>query len=524
MRGFAWAAAAISLLSLLTGCPPSTNPPPTRDPPQVFLTAVESNVVGTQVALTVNVTGCDQVQRLAIYDRSTFLLNVPYVEGATAVVLTSQALGALYPKLGIAADLSLVAEATCDDARTNVSTAAAVRFFPVEKVLSHPTGEQLVPDQFYAEGGLNGSDPTFVGCIGVPGGVALARVNSAGAVVGQNASLPFRCSGASQFTDKNIATGKRWMWERGVGALAFDGQLNVTASVVGPYFVLEAGPEGDAVVWDNKARLQALRRISHAGGAPVWTFQPAGIVTGSPKYLPNLNALEVPVFIDDMGTSTGVLAIEVLDYSNGVRSAIHNLRTFDYGFGNTPNIPPTVFSIDGSALIFPVDASSSTSAASTVLSCATNADGCAGPTLRWKSQLLEGQVLATLPLAHGSQLAAIAAQRLYVLDQATGAVKNKNGAPIVPHGSLVALGAQAGLAQDFYLLSGPANGYATELIGLDSAASGELFRYEMNGGTSPANSLTVAVDDAGRAWMRVGPNLVKPLPLSQYRLARGPTP
>jgi hypothetical protein len=50
-----------------------------------------------------------------------------------------------------------------------------------------------------------------------------------------------------------------------------------------------------------------------------------------------------------------------------------------------------------------------------------------------------------------------------------------------------------------------------EIVAVDTAEQGELFRYEVS------SSLSCSVDDSGQLWMRLGNNLVQTLPLFQYR-------
>ncbi len=129
------------IVLLAVACsPPPPPPPPPKDPPRVFLVAAESNVVGTQIALTMNVNGCEKVQSAALLDRDTLIKEVSFGGNPTALTIASNELGNLYPTRGLAADLSLVAKATCDDGRSNTSQPVPVKFLPVERVVE-PGGE-----------------------------------------------------------------------------------------------------------------------------------------------------------------------------------------------------------------------------------------------------------------------------------------------------------------------------------------------------------------------------------------------
>lgn len=521
-------AIALAVACTVLGCGSGTPaPPPPKSPPRVFLTAPESNVAGTQLPLSVNVTGCQAVSALSILDEGVLVKAVTYAASPTPVVLSSADLGNRYAARGISADLSLVAKATCDDGRSNTSPPVAVRFFPVELVID--PGTQAAPDSFYAEGGIGGTPVTFVGCVGTPSGNALARVDTNGAVIALNASLPFPCTIGSQITDRNLATGKRWLWERGVGAFAFDGTLSITSVLLGSVAALGVGPDGDAIINDDKARPGALKRIAHAAGAGganvAWTFDPAGLLMGSPRVETSTGTVALSLFIDDMGSNVGTVAVQRVNYATGAVVSKYDLKLIAYGALNAPVIPPGVFDQSGAVLYFPFQIGEQNGLpTSAVIACGTSSSGCSGATLLWQSAPLTGLVLAALPFSAGSQIAAVASQHLWFLDAATGQVTNHSGQPVSPTGALVAQGIQPGAGSDFYLLNGPWGGFPTELVAVDSPAQGELLRYEIEGGTSPSSALNLAIDDSGAAWVRIGLKLVKLLPLTQYRQVRGATP
>jgi hypothetical protein len=133
-----------------------------------------------------------------------------------------------------------------------------------------------------------------------------------------------------------------------------------------------------------------------------------------------------------------------------------------------------------------------------------------------------------VPYAAGTKLAAIAAQKVWFLDASTGSVLNKGGEPLLPEGGLVVLQVQSGappFAQAFYFLTGPAPQanlpapQPLEIVATDDPAKGELYRYQV-----AAGSLSVAMDDSGTLWMRVGGDLVRPLTPAEYRQVRPVTP
>lgn len=480
-------------------------------------------MVGRSLKLTLNVYGCEEVTQAQILERDSFVRNVVYQGNPTEVALGMNELTAQYATLGIAADLTFTAQATCGDGRSNRSTPAAARFFPVEE-LRESGNRQMVPDVFLAEGGLGGP-PVFVGCIGAEGGMALARVDAQGKVIRANLSLPFPCSYLSQLTESNQATAKRWLWQRGQGAFAFDRDLNVTSVLLGSVKALGVAPDGDALIWVDQAPVSGLVRVSHQGTSPgniKWKYSPTGLLMGNPVVQAQTQVAVLPVWFDRLGSYKGTVRVERVSYASGVGVGVNDLTLIDYGFLNAPRIPPGVFNTDGSVLYFPFQTGGTgNSATSAVMACATNADGCSGAALRWRSPSLTGLVLATIPFAGGAQLGCLASQHTWFLDSVTGQVTNREQQPIVADGSLVALGAQAGLGTDFYVLNGPSGGYPTEIIAVDQPRNGEVYRYQMSGGVSPTSALTVAVDDSGAGWLRIGLRLVKPLPLREYRRVRG---
>jgi hypothetical protein len=133
-----------------------------------------------------------------------------------------------------------------------------------------------------------------------------------------------------------------------------------------------------------------------------------------------------------------------------------------------------------------------------------------------------------VPYAAGTRLAAIAAQQAWFLDTTNGAITNKGGASLAAEGGLVVLQVQSGAppnAQAFYLLNGapPQAGLPApqplEIVATDDPTKGELYRYQVSAG-----SLSVAIDESGTLWMRVGGSLVRPLTLNEYRQVRPVTP
>ena len=169
----------------------------------------------------------------------------------------------------------------------------------------------------------------------------------------------------------------------------------------------------------------------------------------------------------------------------------------------------------------------STRTTSAVAACASNATGCSptSGTAKWISPLLDAVIAAAVPFANGTLVAAISQKATFFLSATDGHVVNVFNLPVAPEGALVTLSAQPGNGNDFYLMNGSAapGSYPTEIVAVDSPQNGELWRVQIEGGTSPSSAMNMAVDEANNVWLRVGPNQIKPLKNAEYRSARGPT-
>jgi hypothetical protein len=492
----------------------------------VSITTPSASIVDTKLPFSVSVSGCNSVSSLSIYDGTTHIIDLPYAGNPTAAALQ---INQVPYTSGIAAHLSLSAKVTCDDGRTATSQPVGVTFLPVAQVVSN-SGNPVVPDLFYAEG--SGTQVTFVGCSQLSNGTTtIVRVDVSGNVVAYNQNMPFQCSDSAVFTDKG-PNGMRWMMEPNVGVMAIDASLNTTAYSLGKFQAIAMGPDGDAVAWvGTGATGPQFGRLSHTTGGQVWNFQPQGILTGNPIVVTGGAGVLIPERIIQLNNNTETLEIEFVDYNFSCaaptscpnlcmsttdvcqvtsNSGFTTLAQISYGFLNSPPAIPTSYSADGSIIYFPYQTSTT---ASTVLACSTSQNNCSGaPAQKWQASF-QNIVELALPFATGgSQIAALAPQSAWFLNATTGVLVNAGGNPIIPTGALVTTSVQPGLAKDIYLLNGNGASLPTEIVAVDDPSLGEVFRYDM-----PTGTLTAAVDEAGQPWLRLGPNLVKPLPLSQYR-------
>jgi hypothetical protein len=208
--------------------------------------------------------------------------------------------------------------------------------------------------------------------------------------------------------------------------------------------------------------------------------------------------------------------------SGGSPTGELSLVTQRFEMFDVMNPPQVAFSPDTRTIYIAVPVQGDTTS-SAVIACGTQGGG-GGCTQRWRSPNLPGIVRYILPFGNGTKIAAIGSQQIWFLEESSmptaGSLLNPSGMGTSVSGQLVVSGAQGGLGSDFYLLAGTP--FATEIIAFDTPTNGEVFRYSVEGGGSTAQTaITMAVDDSGQPWLRIGVNQVRPLSLMEYRLARG---
>jgi hypothetical protein len=243
-----------------------------------------------------------------------------------------------------------------------------------------------------------------------------------------------------------------------------------------------------------------------------WSFLPQGALMGNPQW--TTAGVYVASWLDNLGAYEGTVYVQRIDYTTGLEAGIFELAKIKYGLGDIPPVPPATFSVNGQRVYFPFQTQAGIS---NVIACATNANGCTGSNLIWQSGALQGDVTTTLPYAQHSVLAAVAGQFTWFLDANTGAVLNNQGKPYSPSGAMVTMAVQPGMGRDFYLLngSGVPGTLPVEVVAIDDPAVGEVFRYSING-----SSIMAGVAEDGQVWLRAGPDLLRPMPLPEYRLVR----
>ncbi|WP_257455790.1 hypothetical protein [Archangium lipolyticum] len=525
-RVLARPALLLPLLSLACNNPP---PVTTPDPPQVSIIVDEPSTVGTSLKLSVSTSGCDQVQRVDLLDNNELLKQVAYAGNPTPVVL---GMSEIRYSRGIAATLSLTARVTCADGRTNVSQAQPATFLPVAEVVE-PTSatDQVVPDLFIAEGRESQGNVAFIGCAQEGNGRSgLYKVPRSNPDSTQRVEMIIPCARNTNITDRRPAsTGWRWVWTPNTGFFSVSPQFTLGTAVRVKVDRLTVLPNGDALVWDEGegGTPKTLARYNPAGtklwelagGSPDASKDIPGFLIGEPVDRGD-GTIAVPVQSGIPGSEAEIM-VGLVSSADGRWTSSFSLIDTQTPF-NAP-APAVALDSTGTRLYM---ATQGTSAAY-VRACAITgiygeAGRCDPPTNRkWISPDLTGQVAALVPYASGTRLAVIATNRTWFLDTATGQVVNKDKQPLSPTGALVAQQVLPGLDQSFYLFTSgvPTESqpipYPVEIIATDGAEKGEVFRYQVPGG-----SIAGATDDAGTLWLRVGRKLVKPLSLEQYRQVR----
>jgi hypothetical protein len=540
--------ATIAALALACGSS-STSTPPVKDPPQVFLLIPNTNVIGTELDVQMTVEGCDKVTTATITSEDGAInKTVSYTVPSGNAVPVSIVPADVAHWQSIAAHLSLVANATCDDGRKNSSQAQGVTFFPVAQVFSKANGSYVVPTAFYAEG--SGASTTFTGCgSNSDGSSALVRVDTSGTFIATT-TLPdaMDCNANSSITDPIVDAGGRtirWLLtpatngELHPGAVAFffnssTGTIDITAKVLDGsgaipavwYLGVDVNPSsagrGDAVVLaptntglDWIFRIDHLNLLTGHNTTPLWAQGKGVPPSGDPRLpmgSPVISGSNVWIPVREDGIKQSDFDVEQRSYSDGswvsYPPPILITETFqDFA----PSIAMSI-SADGQTTYLPFntyDANGNWTGGFSVLGCASTGS-CSSNELFNVS--LTGSALATVPFGPGfSYVAAIGSQHTYFLGNQVGTYNQVLG-HIDPTGALVTSQIQNGKGSDFYILNGPAGRLPLEIVGIDSPANGELVRYAI-----ASDSVSMAIDDSGQPWFRISNKLVLPFPVAQYR-------
>ncbi len=534
-------------VALLSSCDPETGTDGglPANPPQVFLTVVDANVIGDAVHGNVNVSGCKKVAGIELLQQNTRLRTIDYVQSPTEFTLEAGFFAPFYSQLGIATSLTLKAKVVCDDGRTNTSQPVGVTFFPIAQRFSTASGTQVVPDNFIAEGGLGGSANTFIGCGRTEiGGTAIVRVGKDGTEINRVAQMPFDCSLSTVISELSTVNNYRWIFEPGVGAFALHMGTFVPGNRIKNTRALRigVGKNGTAVVWINEPgtanRIVKLLPPLNDNNGWEHRFMTDIIMNADPVVDEVGGAIWVSRWEFDMGTRLASIVPYKHDLTtsavlNGVVNGIPAVllaQQYPRNELSEPIIPEGLFSPNGELFSLPVlSYDPDGQIRTTVVSCSTTGGLCEGSARRWTSPTFFGLLRLIVPFSNNNIYAVVGPYQVYFLTAQLGTIMNLGEVPITPTGSLQVVGLQPGAGSDFYVLAGPAFGagaasYPTEIIAVDSPQTGELWRLDYGTGESPLNGMNIGIDGNAQVWLRVGTDLVKPKPNSEYRSDRGPTP
>ncbi|MCA2978109.1 MAG: hypothetical protein INH41_16860 [Myxococcaceae bacterium] len=563
-RRAAWATVVMLALCVSSvGCtpPPPTTPLPPPAPRAFLALPGSTTVIAPTIRGQITTSGCRKVGGLELRESNNFVRAIPYTGEPTSFELTpgEMQFQGLYNARGLALPLTLTAKVTCEEvdtfadggfrAREGTSQPVSITFLPVQSVRPGPEGSMALPDSFVAEGGVAGQPTTFVGCVGTSTGTALLRVDQNGAGRAVNMALNPPCRFGTVVTAANRTVDVRWVWTAGVGAAAVDGQLNVTSTVLGPIRRLAVAPDGDAIAWldeESGARSEVIRIAARPApmANPIrWTtFGPfstgyPGIMNADPVI--SQGRVYTSSWQYNQGTAVGRVVVLQYDYATGMVANNPPPAVITQRFAqplNRPITPVGQFSVDGTRLYLPLLAVDTQGQLSTtVVSCTSAVAGCeTGNGRRWSSPALLGELTTVLTFSSGNLLALVGPFATWFFNEADGAILNLANPqappqPLRPSGNLYTQGVVVGKATDFYVLNAPLPAtegqatFPTEVVALDHPRTGEVWRLTIEGGTFPGDSLYLAVDDNGQAWLRVGIDQVRPLGLATYRNQRGAT-
>jgi len=174
-----WLAIAL-LASAACGGPTKPKEP---QPPNVSLSPVPREIIGTGFEMIVAVEGCEQVSRVWLTEHETVLNQLD--GGGTSNILSVKANHIDYKSLGVPAYLAMFGHATCDTGKQGDSEVQSALFLPAQE-------RSQLPENYYYEHELVGcrcqlADGTVLGEITEmqtgPGGALLVVTAARGEVL-----------------------------------------------------------------------------------------------------------------------------------------------------------------------------------------------------------------------------------------------------------------------------------------------------------------------------------------------------
>lgn len=510
----------------LAACGPPPPPPPPA-PPSVDLTFVESNVAGLSTKVRVSVVGCASVASVTLTDRDQPIAIPAFAANPLEVELTRANVSF---REGIGARLLLKARATCADGTAGESIPVGGSFFPVAQVSSPSTtgtAAAAAPDVFYVEE-PGGAARNFFGCMRMTNGTrAIAKTDAAGALLGTVANPPFACRAGGpgvQFTGR-VGPSWHWFFDPDQGAFPFSSALGSTPAIPGTIRANVGYPAFAGGLADAALSLRgdgSYLQLWRPGGArldPVWDQDGstafAGVFASFQRWLGPARAVGgasrtyfIPAFFTVRGADENVTAVWRLQEST-TTPAVPTVSEFVH-FRTTPQARAAAFNARATRVYY---AQAPTADSTRIVSCDAAATGCTG---RRESAVLPAAITTVAAYGGDTRLLALAQRQAWILDATTLAVLTPGGGPLLTTGPLEWKYVDFGPGEQLFLMSGPvASPLPTEVAAYESASSGELYRFE-----SPADTVFLALDSTGQAWMRHGSQLLKLLTWTEYKQLR----
>jgi hypothetical protein len=447
-------------------------------------------VLAPSLKLTVQVTGCDAVTKVRVYERDQALLETDATGTTTTVEVLAKAID--FKSRGAAADLTLKGEGLCASGQSAKSDAVPVTFMPAAEVLPGPWP--------FTNFWVDADGDSFLSCTREVVRHGKDRSRSAAKV-----TLPFDCG---QDADLAFAPdGMRYLSRPGFGFAAFTSSLEARFDVsLDGLKQLLVPAQGSIVAVGYNEVVHSLHSYGRTSGKEEWASTVGGPPVGA-LVKDRLGRIVYPLVSFPAGGSTGDLGVERYDSRTGKLTGTHAFGRIRTEVLSTTPIPPLSFDETGDTAYF-----ADLNDPGVVTACDAISDNvCSevGKGLKWRSPPLSGGVVSAVRTPSG--LVALGPRVAYFLDPATGAPLSK---PVSPTGSLAFRHVLAGADSGTTLLALKSGEPGIKEVVLFDAPGSEAARFVTGG-----SGYVVDLDPQGRLLL-LGADLFRLLPGSEYRRVR----
>lgn len=476
---------AAAALVLAIGCGEPAPPPP-PPPPVVRLLPVPPQQIGPELTFQVEVSGCQRVATVRVFDRDLLLAEAPGAGPVTA--LTAPAARVDFERRGLSAQLSVLAEAVCDDGRSSRSGQSPITFLPAAEVHPGPW-----PFEAFA---IESGGRTVLSCDrdllrqdlqrNEKGRFAPELPCRAGdrISVGDGGAITLLQPGRAVTLLKPSLLDPLSIEQPGIREVLAPptGLLHTTSFHDEFWFVLWAF-DGNTSRWDTLVKRPA-----------------------APIFIDSRNRVVYPEVNPSDFAGYSELLLRRFDRGDGRDLGSLSLGRIQWE-GSMPDAPLVAFSADGTtAYVADQERPSGTVRACDI----TGAQSCEeGAGLKWRSPRLDGGVTTVVRWAKG--IIAVGPSVAWFLNASTGAVI---GEALLPTSPVIFARAAAGADGSLYLLGRyPEESRFRELIVVDAPGQ-EAARLLVAGA-----GFAFEVDPSGRGWM-LQDALVKLWSASEYAAAK----